>query len=138
VTTLPNFSSVPGQAVPGMTSPGRIGVTPAPPPPTTYEFYGHQVLYYPDYLNGNTYQLLAAVPGVSYVISAASGRSPYLTVPPSDGRWVPGSNVDFTVFRPPPPPSLAEVRADLERAKVAHGHYAPGGCRRCLSGGQED
>jgi hypothetical protein len=133
MTTLPGFSSVPGQVVPGMADPGRIGGSSTAP--TAYEFYGHQTLYYPDYLNNNTRQLLAAVPGVSYVMSVASGRSPGLTVPPADGRWTPGSNVDFLVFRPQP--SLAEVRADLERSRVAHGHYAAGGCQQCLSGGQE-
>jgi hypothetical protein len=134
VTTLPNFSSVPGQTVPGMADPGRVGSSTAP---TSYQFYGHQTLYYLDYLDSSTRHLLVAAPGSSYVMSVASGRSPGLTVPPADGRWVPGSNVDFLVFRPRHRPSLAEVRADLERSRVAHGHYAQGGCQQCLSGGRE-
>jgi hypothetical protein len=40
---------------------------------------------------------------------------------------------------PPPvpqPSQMQAVRARLETARVAHGHYAPGGCQLCMSGGQ--
>lgn len=49
-----------------------------------------------------------------------------------------------SVLPPPAPPPVPQpapvhyVRAALEESRVAHGHYAPGGCRRCMSGGRED
>ncbi len=36
----------------------------------------------------------------------------------------------------PQPSQMQAVRAQLEVARVAHGHYAPGGCKLCMSGGQ--
>ena len=36
----------------------------------------------------------------------------------------------------PQPAVIHHARAALEESRVAHGHYAPGGCKQCMSGGQ--
>jgi hypothetical protein len=161
---------------------------------TTYPYYGHLTLYYLDYLDLVTQQTLVAAPGGSYAMTPVNSRAG-LTVPPPDGRWVSAgfgplflrprfslALAPAQLAEPSPPPTLHEVRAALERsrvasgwherhlrvpaqprarltgpvtpppvpqpsqmqatraqletARVAHGHYAPGGCKLCMSGGQ--
>jgi hypothetical protein len=181
MTTIPAFTSVPGQLVPGMGQPALIANE---PPATTYPYYGHVVLYYLDYLDVVTEETLVARPGGSYLMTPVNSRHG-LTVPPPDGRWVaPGFGPFFlrprldagrVVTQPgiheiralaeksraasgwyepripaqpqprytggavtpavPQPSQMQGVRARLEEARVAHGHYAPGGCKACMGGG---
>lgn len=129
------FSATPGAAVPGMAQPGRAQQFPYP----LYLYAGPWPLLYLDYLDTLTGHTLAVVPGGYYSMTAVNSRAG-LTVPPSDGRWDIGAGAQFRVIfraRPAPPPSMALVRADLERSRITHGHYAPGGCRQCLSGGMQ-
>ena len=137
MTSLPLFSSVPGQAVPGMADAARVGgaTTTAGTATLTgagtltaqavlaqYQFYGHVPLWYLDYLDTATQETLAAVPGGSYSMVPVNSRHG-LTVPPPDEWWTLGGSM---MLRRPRVKSMAEVRADVERAKVARGHYDPG------------
>jgi len=37
----------------------------------------------------------------------------------------------------PQPGAIHHARALLEQSRAAHGHYKPGGCKQCMSGGRE-
>lgn len=118
MSTIPRFTSVPGQSVPGMGQPALIAVE---PPATTYKYYGHMVLYYLDYLDVTTQVVLVAVPGNSYLMQAVNSRAG-LTVPPPDGRWNPSTVRDLIVFRPRPlPPAVASGVLTLREARAAAG-----------------
>ena len=180
---IPDFSSVPGMAVPGNLQPGRDG---QPSPLGAYQYLGQLACFYLDYLDVATGRTLAPVPGNYYTMVVASGRAAYLTVPPPGRPWNPGDAGAGGTFAPlaeglfsrpltlaeartglerqrnesgwhqrlsvpapqppppaqvpppPPPPAptaLHHARARLEESRAAHGHYAPGGCKTCMSGG---
>lgn len=125
MTTIPAFTSVPGQLVPGMGQPALIANEPVI---TSFRYYGHMILYYLDYLDVATGHTLVALPGGSYLMTPVNSRQG-LGLPPPDGRWNPGTVRDLIVFHPAgsaawdreahrrlgglPPLSLAEVRAAI-------------------------
>jgi hypothetical protein len=94
---LPYFSSVPAQSVPGQLVPGFLDQSAQQ---LTYQYLGHYTLYYWDYVDTSTWELLTAVPGNSYAMEVISNRYG-LSDPPPDGRWVtPGPpSWDQVVFR---------------------------------------
>ena len=137
MTSLPLFSSVPGQTVPGMIDAARVGgaTTTAGTAILTgagtltaaavlaqYQFYGKVPLGYFDYVDTSTSEMLLVVPGGSYSMAVVTNRAG-MTVPPPDGRWTLGGGM---MLRRPRVKTMAEVRADVEKAKVARGHYEPG------------
>lgn len=103
--TLPHYSAVPGQGVPGRFAIGTAGNG---YPLFLYE--GHQVLTYLDYLNGQSGGALVAVPGGRYAVLSAGHQNSY-AVPPPDGRWNQPAIRDFAVLRPRV--TLAQARAAM-------------------------
>jgi hypothetical protein len=78
-------SSVPGAFRPGAAWPGYSKETTTPG--NEYLFLGHYSVYYLDYVDLSTFEVLHAIPGNSYSMEVASGRVMVLAVPPADGRW---------------------------------------------------
>jgi hypothetical protein len=73
-------------------------------------------------------EMCSTVPAAAAPVRAPVGPGP---VSPPLVQRMPGP--DFA-----PAPSIYEARAALEESRIAHGHYAPGGCRLCMSGGRAD
>lgn len=102
-------------AVPGMAEPGLTGHA-APPPATTFPYYGNETLYYLDYLDTDVItaeHTLVAVPGGSYSMQVANSRAG-LTVPPSDGRWARGGGFMLR------PPGFEHAHVQLARARAVN------------------
>ena len=97
--TLARYDAVPGITSPGFFSPGDLGNPEIRL--QSYQYLGHYILYYLDYIDLNTLLLLTAVPGNSYSMQVVSNRYG-LSDPPPDGRWVtPGPpSWDQVIFRP--------------------------------------
>jgi hypothetical protein len=55
---------------------------------TQFLFLGPYAVYYLDYEDTTTQEVLHCVPGASYSMFVASGRAPGLLDPPRDGRWL--------------------------------------------------
>ena len=85
-------------------------------PPVYWQFYGHVPIYYLDYLDGTTRGTLYAVPGGSYVILVANTRAG-LTIPPGDGRWVPGESYDVPLHRK----VFLKLRAHIHKSRRRSG-----------------
>lgn len=68
MVTIPSFSSVPGAAIPGTIRPGLVQHATAA---TSYPFYGHVKLWYWDYVDISTQEILIAVPGTSRAATTA-------------------------------------------------------------------
>lgn len=116
MTSLPQFSSVPGAAVPGMARPALVDNEGAG---QVFAYYGHLTLDYLDYVDTRTGHTLIAVPGGSYSMMPVNSRAG-LTIPPPDHRWfgeTPGFEAELKA--PPvrddsvwyPPPHLAHLPA---------------------------
>ena len=67
-----------------------------------YVYTGTDERHYLSHVNAYTGRTLEAVPGGVYSIKVASGQSAGLSVPPSDGRWVPVR--EQAPSAPPAPP----------------------------------
>jgi hypothetical protein len=95
-----------------------------------YLFTGHYAVYYLDYIDINTDQVLSCIPGNSYNMEVASGRETGLSIPPADGRWFgyPGLGDEVVFIRVVPHAQmLAEARAlnsDMQ-ARLARGIKPP-------------
>lgn len=114
------FSWVPGAAYPGASQPADTGL-PSITPPTTFTFDGRVTLYYWDYVDTASQEILIAVPGLNYSMRVVGARAG-LGVPPPDGRW---NQPDLHEFAVLPVKTLAEVRAEIEAARMARGDYEP-------------
>ena len=161
------YSSVPGMTVPGMAQPGNDGTGTTQPwlyighTPVSYLDYldattGHTLSPYP----GNWYSMTVAnsragltVPPPDHCWLTPTNRfAPRIALraPPPEPEPPPWITPEWPWPWPPPPPPkttagpptapqppLAQVRADLEQARIAHGHYTSGGCTQCLTGSRE-
>lgn len=84
MTQLNNIDAVPGIASPGFFSPGNLG---HPGQDTeSFQYIGHLILQYLDYVDTLTARTLQANPGGSYGMLPSSSRAG-LSDPPPDGRW---------------------------------------------------
>ena len=109
-----SFSAVPRRAVPGHFT---IGGFSGPSGSSYYQYIGHPVLSYLDYVDTVISQLLTAHPGNIYAMLPVNNRAG-LTDPPPDGRWgIPsGAEFEFEVIfpwhiEPSPPPEVLALDA---------------------------
>jgi hypothetical protein len=99
-------------------------VTPVipPAPPVFWQFYGHVPVYYLDYLDWTTQETLYCVPGGSYAMVIANSRAG-LTIPPSDGRWIPGGSYDIPLRRK----IALKLREHIHKSRRRSGYRNPPG-----------
>ena len=93
---LPYFSAIPGLAIPGMFTiafEGDSGFS-------YYQYIGHLILYYLDYIDEQTTKTLKAYPGNLYAMFPVNSRHG-LSEPPPDGRWgLPSAPAYEVIFIP--------------------------------------
>ena len=79
---------------------------------TQFLFLGPYAVYYLDYEDTTTQEVLHCVPGASYSMFVASGRAPGLLDPPRDGRWLGYPAFGFMVVL------LADRAAELRKGRA--------------------
>ena len=109
----------------GWVASGTGGPVLNPPPHATYEYLGQEACTYLDYLDLTTGHVLSPVPGNYYNMAVASGRNPYLTVPPPGRPWNPGNPGAGGTFAP----LVLSFRAIPP--EISHGHYPGAACGHC-------